>query len=33
MLSLSIPEHIEPLRQKVLEFIEQEVYPVEKRLA
>ncbi|SVE05569.1 uncharacterized protein METZ01_LOCUS458423, partial [marine metagenome] len=32
MLSLSIPEHIEPLRQKVLEFIEQEVYPVEKDL-
>ena len=32
MLSLSIPEHIEPLRQKVLEFIEQEVYPVEKNL-
>ena len=32
MLSLSIPEHIEPLRLKVLEFIEQEVYPVEKDL-
>lgn len=32
MLSLSIPEHVEPLRQKVLEFIEQEVYPVEKDL-
>ncbi len=32
MLSLSIPEHIEPLRQKVLDFIEQEVYPVEKEL-
>ena len=32
MLSLSIPKHIEPLRQKVLEFIEQEVYPVEKDL-
>ena len=32
MLSLSIPEHIEPLRQKVLEFIEQEVHPVEKNL-
>jgi len=32
MLSLSIPEHIEPLRQKVLEFIEQEIYPVEKDL-
>ena len=32
MLSLSIPEHIEPLRQRVLDFIEQEVYPVEKDL-
>jgi acyl-CoA dehydrogenase len=32
MLNLSIPAHIEPLRQKVLEFIEQEVYPVESIL-
>ena len=32
MLSLSIPSHIEPLRQKVLEFIEQEIYPVENIL-
>ena len=32
MLSLSIPEHVEPIRQKVLEFIEQEVYPAEKEL-
>ena len=32
MLNLSIPEHIEPLRNKVLNFIEQEVYPVEVEL-
>ena len=32
MLSLSIPEHVEPIRQKVLHFIEQEVYPVESEL-
>ncbi len=32
MLNLSIPSHIEPLRQKVLEFIEQEIYPVENIL-
>lgn len=32
MLNLSIPSHIEPLRQKVLEFVEQEVYPVENIL-
>ena len=32
MLNLSIPEHIQPLRNKVLQFIEQEVYPVEKEL-
>ena len=32
MLNLSIPEHIVPLRTKVLNFIEQEVYPVEKAL-
>jgi alkylation response protein AidB-like acyl-CoA dehydrogenase len=32
MLNLSIPEHIEPLRTKVLNFIEQEVYPVETEL-
>ena len=32
MLSLSIPEHVEPIRQKVLQFIEQEVYPVESEL-
>ena len=31
-LNLSIPEHIQPLRNKVLQFIEQEVYPVEKEL-
>lgn len=32
MLNLSIPEHIVPLRGKVLNFIEREVYPVEKQL-
>ncbi len=32
MLNLSIPEHILPLRNKVLNFIEQEVYPVEQEL-
>lgn len=32
MLNLSIPEHIQPLRDKVLTFIEQEVYPLEKEL-
>ena len=32
MLNLSIPEHIQPLRGRVLNFIEQEVYPVEKEL-
>ncbi len=29
MLNLSIPDHIRPLRDKVLQFIEQEIYPVE----
>ena len=32
MLNLSIPEHIEPLRNKVLQFIEQKIYPVEREL-
>src|SRR6478609_2753435 len=32
MLNLSIPEHIEPLRNKVLQFIEERIYPVEKEL-
>ncbi len=32
MLNLSIPSHIEPLRQKVLDFIEHEVYPMESTL-
>lgn len=32
MLSLSIPEHVEPIRQKVLSFIEQEIYPIESEL-
>ena len=32
MLNLSIPSHIEPLRQKVLEFIEHEIYPMESTL-
>ncbi|MEM7217041.1 MAG: acyl-CoA dehydrogenase family protein [Pseudomonadota bacterium] len=31
-MNLSIPEHIEPLRAKVLDFIEKEVYPVEQAL-
>jgi len=30
MLSLSIPEHVEPLRNKVLKFIEERVYPQEQ---
>ena len=32
LLNLSIPESVAPLRAKVLEFIEQEIYPVEKEL-
>ena len=32
MLNLSIPEHIQPLRARVLGFIEQEVYPLENEL-
>jgi alkylation response protein AidB-like acyl-CoA dehydrogenase len=32
MLNLSIPEHVEPLRAKVLNFIEREVYPLENEL-
>ena len=32
MLNLSIPEHVAPLRAKVLEFVEQECYPVEKEM-
>ncbi len=32
ILNLSIPEHISPLRTRVLDFIEQEIYPVEKEL-
>ena len=32
MLNLSIPEHIEPLRNKVLKFIEEKIYPVERDL-
>jgi alkylation response protein AidB-like acyl-CoA dehydrogenase len=31
-LSLSIPEHVEPIRQKVLSFIENEIYPIEREL-
>ncbi|HIG42654.1 MAG: acyl-CoA dehydrogenase family protein [bacterium] len=31
-MNLSIPSHIEPLRQKVLDFIEHEVYPMESTL-
>ncbi|MDA1075663.1 MAG: acyl-CoA dehydrogenase family protein [Proteobacteria bacterium] len=31
-MNLSIPEHIQPLRAKVLDFVEQEVYPVEAEL-
>ena len=30
MLSLQIPDHVRPIRDKVLRFIEDEVYPVEK---
>lgn len=29
MLNLSIPKHVEPIRARVLKFVEQEVYPVE----
>ncbi len=32
MLNLSIPEHVRPIRDQVLNFIEQEVYPVVKEL-
>tara|TARA_B100002003_G_scaffold248796_1_gene283418 strand:- start:1827 stop:3029 length:1203 start_codon:yes stop_codon:yes gene_type:complete len=32
MLNLSIPKHVETIRAKVLEFVEQEVYPVENVL-
>ncbi len=32
MLNLSIPESVAPLRERVLSFIEKEVYPVEKEL-
>ncbi len=32
MLNLSIPAHIEPLRAKVLQFVEERVYPAEKDL-
>ena len=32
MLNLSIPEHVEPLRNKALHFIEREIYPVEAEL-
>ena len=32
MLNISIPEHIQPLRDKVLNFIEQEIYPVEPEM-
>lgn len=32
LLNLSIPEHIVPLRNRVLTFIEQDIYPVEKEL-
>ncbi|GIS70386.1 MAG: hypothetical protein CM1200mP9_12070 [Gammaproteobacteria bacterium] len=29
MLNLSIPDHVIPIRAKVLDFIEREIYPVE----
>ena len=32
MLNLSIPEHMEPLRNRVLKFVEERVYPQEKTL-
>ena len=31
MLNLSIPDHVVPLRAKVLNFIEREIYPLEKK--
>ena len=33
MLNLSIPDHIRPLRDKVLQFVEQEIYPVESEVS
>ena len=32
MLNLSIPDHVRPIRDKVLNFIEQEIYPVEAEI-
>ena len=32
MLNLSIPDHVIPIRAKVLDFIEREIYPVENTL-
>ncbi len=32
MLNLSIPEHVRPIRAKVLKFVAEEVYPVEEKL-
>ena len=32
MLNLSIPDHIRPLRDQVLQFVEQEIYPVEEEV-
>ena len=32
MLSLAIPEHVEGIRNKVLNFIEQEIYPIENEM-
>jgi len=32
MLNLSIPENLKPLRDKVLNFVEERVYPQEKTL-
>jgi alkylation response protein AidB-like acyl-CoA dehydrogenase len=32
MLNLSIPDHVKPLREKALKFIEEECYPIENEL-
>jgi len=32
MLNLSIPDHVIPLRARVLDFIEREIYPLESTL-
>ena len=32
MLSLTIPEHVKPIRDKVLNFIEEKIYPIENEM-